>query len=192
MLSKPSSSNPNYSFVSADFEAHGNTKSYSDSTQVSWVEGTHAQISIGLNGHGIWNEMDVDVGNPVWDVYVDGSVGIGDFFEDAQNAQWWYPWKQSSEFKLLGLDKDGKPIGDQIWAAFRGRLGDSYSTGLDGAVYFDNSGLNAWDWAFVKLTWAAGSLFGKIPSTLLWADGPLGPGGRDWVTPLKVESHSKI
>ena len=80
----------------------------------------------------------------------------------------------------LGL-RNGEPINGQVWARFQGRLGDSYHVDLDGATYFDGDNLSDLDWAFVKFVFAGGKLLGKIKPDLFLADGPEGPGKRDWV-----------
>lgn len=172
----------NYQLVSSEFEAHGNKTTWMPD-QVEWEEGTHAVLSIALNNHSVWNPKQVS--NPDWDVYVAGAVGIGNFFDDDSSAQWWRPWKEGSEFRLLGLTSDGQPVNDQVWAAFGGRLGDSYGTSLRGAVYFDGGNLSFWDWDFVKLIGWGASILNKLPTDIQNADGPRGPAARDWVMPTK-------
>jgi hypothetical protein len=65
-------------------------------------------------------------------------------------------------------------------------MGDSYKTDLGSATYFNGSNLSVVDWAETKTIFALGSVIKKIPSDLLTADGPVGPGDRDWVRPLPV------
>jgi hypothetical protein len=181
-LSKNTSGDPSttmYTFEKAEFEAHGTVRAYSDSNQVLWIDGTHAALNIGLNNHGIFNPKDSNISNPDWDVRVPDVVGIGNFFGDGDKARWWKPW-ESSDFKLLGL-KEGKPVGDQLWAAFAGRLGDSYPTRLNGAVYFDGSNLSTLDWAYVRFVAFGANLVNQLPASVKYADRPTGPAARDWV-----------
>lgn len=173
-----------YTFEKAQFEAHGASTDYTDPAEVRWIDDTHAVLNIGLNNHGIFNPVKID--NPHYDDRIAGVVGIGNFFgDDEKRVQWWKPW-ESSDFRLLGL-KDGQPIGDQAWAAFRGRLGDSYPTKLKGAVYFDGRNLSQPDWWYVSIVAAGASALNKLPSNVTFADGPDGPAGRKWVKQQGVQ-----
>ncbi len=84
-------------------------------------------------------------------------------------------------FFQLGLDQNNQPIGDQIWSAFSGRIGQSRDTSLTSATYFDNTNLNFSDWTQVEFVWSLANLFGVISDELKHGDGPQGPGQRDWI-----------
>ncbi|KAJ3289657.1 hypothetical protein HK104_007317 [Borealophlyctis nickersoniae] len=167
------------------FEKHGEMVRYKPG-DVAWMGNTHAIVSVALNGHASYNQK--AVGDTSWerDYPV---VKIGDFLEDNDDlAMWWHPWNES-DFKLLGLDQNGSVIGDQKWATFAGRLGDSYTTDLNGAVTFDNKPLDGGSWAAVKTTWAlVKPLLGE---DFTKADGPYGPGSsyRHLVTPLSIPTE---
>jgi hypothetical protein len=49
----------------------------------------------------------------------------------------------------VGLDAAGKPINDQIWATFQGRMGDSYAITLKGGNDFGGKALSQFDWGYV-------------------------------------------
>ncbi|KAF7122254.1 hypothetical protein CNMCM5793_000211 [Aspergillus hiratsukae] len=87
-----------YTFDSAEFEAHGDTKSYTQS-QMDWEGSTHPIVCVALNGHGIWNQK--VSGNPIRKYTLSGVVSIGDWLGDIssdarQSGLWWRPWSQSS------------------------------------------------------------------------------------------------
>lgn len=132
-----------------------------------------------MNGHASRNQ-DPSAG-PVLDVTIPGIVEIGDW---VGSGSWWRPSAQGSEFKLLGLDTSGKPIGDQLWAAFRGNLGDTKENTLTAATYFNGKKLSLLDWDFVKTVFGFASVLDLISSQFYLGDAPTGPNGwnRDWVT----------
>lgn len=165
-----------YTVVSVLTEAHGDQKPY-DINSIDWKDQTHPIISIGLNSHAVWNQKKES--NPIDEGGAAGFVLIGDFLGD-NGKNMWYPY-ESSSLVQIGLDSAGEPINDQLWAKYRGRLGDSYHVTLNGASYFDGSNLSTFDWDFVKIVEAGGRLIGKIPIDLYVAEGPGGPGGRGWI-----------
>jgi hypothetical protein len=131
-----------------------------------------------LNGHASRNRDPAD--GPVLDVSIPGIVAIGDWLG---SGPWWRPSAQGSEFKLLGLDSSGKPIGDQLWAAFRGGLGDTKENSLTGATYFDGKKLSLLDWDYVNGVFSVANVFSLVGSQYFLGDAPTGPNGwdRTWV-----------
>ncbi|MDT7687442.1 MAG: hypothetical protein QOE46_201, partial [Acidobacteriota bacterium] len=160
------------------YEAHGDV-TYFPKQRVSWEDTTHPVVNVALNGHSTHNML--MSGDRVTEFKQPGSVAVISALSGS--GQVWRPYT-SSEFKQLGLNQDGTPIGDQAWAAFQGRLGDSQDNELDSATYFDGSNLSSLDWSFVKLTDWAARLFDKYPENLKHGNGPNGPGGRSWVKPV--------
>ena len=165
-----------YQVLHVGYEAHGDLKYY-PTQRVAW-ENDHPVINIALNGHSCHNMF--NEGERVTEYEQPGSVAIISAL--SQSGTVWRP-STNNQFKQLGLDSNGNPIGDQVWAAFQGRLGDSQDNELDSATYFDGSNLSAMDWDFVKLTDWAAKLFDKYPENIVHGNGAPGPGGRDWVTP---------
>jgi len=165
-----------------EYESHGDNTFYTPD-QVDWEGDRHAIVSVPLNSHGCWNEK--QVGDHPSETHIPGVVTVGNFmggsYHDGQI--WWKPWETStnSKFVQIGLDQDMKPVNDQVWATFRGRMGDSYSTTLRGAKYFNGDNLSSVDWFYVQIVWAGGKGFKVIPGKLLLAVGSRGPGGRDWI-----------
>lgn len=132
-----------------------------------------------MNGHASRNRDPTD--GPVLDTSIPGIVAIGDWLG---SGQWWRPSAQGSEFKLLGLDQSGNPIGDQLWANFRGHLGDTVENKLIGATYFDEKPLSVVDWDFVKTVFGVANTFDVVGPQYFIGDSPTGPNGwnRSWVT----------
>ena len=150
-------------------------------------------------GHGFWNHKtftDHFVELTDYTVRISElgcTLMVGPFFTDpaepGPEPQTWRPWKTSStDWRQLGLeDVDGKikPINDQLWSAFQGRLGISQETSLLGGHYIDNTNMSNGpdgDWTFVWTFFNGGKLLHKLPEGFSGADGPVGPGLRDWVT----------
>lgn len=115
------------------------------------------------------------------DLSVPGIVSIGDWLG---TGAWWRPAAQGSEFTLLGLDASGNPIGDQLWAVFRGHLGDTVENSLTSATYFDGKELSPVDWDYVQTIFGFASVLNLIGSQYFLGDSPTGPNGwnRTWVT----------
>ena len=170
------------SVLGCEYEAHGKKTFYTPDL-INWEGDRHAIVSVPLNSHGCWNEK--QVGDHPTEKHVPGLVMIANFMGGSYNDGqiWWKPWETStnSKFVQIGLDQDMKPVNDQVWAAFRGRMGDSYPTTLRGAKYFNGANLSDVDWAYVQVVWGGGKLFNVIPGNLLSASGTKGPGSRDWI-----------
>lgn len=132
-----------------------------------------------MNGHASRNRDPAD--GPVLDVSIPGIVAIGDWLG---TGAWWRPSAQGSEFKLLGLDSSGKPVGDQLWAAFRGYLGDTKENSLTSATYFNGKKLSSLDWDYVDAVFGVASTLNLVGSQYFLGDAPRGPNAwnRTWVT----------
>jgi hypothetical protein len=167
-----------YSIARVGFEAHGHI-TYFPPNEVQW-EDTHAIVHLTLNSHAMRN-IDPATSDHHYDVTVPGFVAIGDWIG---TGTWWRPHSEGSEFKLLGLNSSSQPVGDQVWAAFRGNLGETHNNTLVDARYFNGDELSLLDWIFVKLVYAGGMLIKKIPADKLVGDGPMGPAMRGWVYPV--------
>ena len=162
------------------FEAHGDP-SYYDPQQVKYANVNSVLVHSSLNAHGCYNRSARD-----WRWFTDvdwisehrqpGVVDIGDQLGDGN------VWKPS-ELRRIGLDGDGNPVNGQLWAKFGGRLGGHTNSSLHGARYFDGSGLNSLDWAFIKLDGSIAQALGLIPAEKRSGDGPWGPGGRLYIRP---------
>jgi len=172
-------SSDSYTIVHVGFEAHGKLTFYTPD-KVNWEDHTHPIAHVNLNSHGFVNR-DPSQTDHVFQVTIPATVAIGDWIGA---GKWWRP-HLDSPFKQLGLDEEGKPIGDQLWAAYGGRLGDEQANGLQSAHYFDGRNLKSADWTFVQLIYGGGRLLNKIPADKLVGNGPPGPGVRGWVRMTK-------
>ena len=166
-----------YQVLRVGYEAHGDV-TYFPSQSVAWEGGTHPVVCSALNAHSTGNLL--AQGDVIVEFSQPGAVAITAVLSQA--GQVWRPYT-SGGLKLLGLGENGAPIGDQLWAAFQGRLGDQQTNELDSATYLDGRNLSMWDWAFVKLIDLLARLLGKYPPAILTGDGPTGPAARDWVRP---------
>jgi len=169
--------NNTYSVARVSFEGHGQTTDFTPD-QVKWEDTSHPIVHLTLNSHAMRN-LDPATSDHHYDVNIPGLVAIGDW---VGTGQWWRPHSDDSDFKLLGLDSTTQqPIGDQVWAAFQGNLGENHNNTLVSGTYFNGKRLSVFDWAFVKMVYAGGVLIKKIPLDKLVGDGPTGPARRSWV-----------
>ena len=164
-----------YTLVEAGFEAHGKLEVFSPD-KVKW-EDSHAIVHVALNGHACRNRD--PAAGPISEFSVPLIFSVAGW---VGSGNWWRPSKDGSAFKQLGLDSSGQPVSDQVWSAFRGRLGDAMPTSLTSATHFDGSRLSTDQWHFVRDIFGLGSLLDVIPAELKISDGPTGPGMRKWVT----------
>lgn len=164
----------NYTVLEVGFAAHGIVKPFPPN-QVTW-EDTHAIVHIALTGHSSQNHNASK--DPIVEFSQAGAVAIGSY---VGSGQWWRPDTDGSQFRQLALDANGSPIGDQVWSAFGGWLGDTKINALESATYFDGSNLSAFDWAFVEIIFGSPSILNLIPSNLLTGDAPTGPAARRWI-----------
>jgi hypothetical protein len=130
-----------------------------------------------LNGHACRNQDPAD--GPILAFSQPGAVAVGDW---VGSGTWWRPSIQGSPFKQLGLDTSGKPVSDQLWAAFRGRLGDTKVNSLKSATYFDGKNLSPFDWTFVESVFAFATVLDLLPSDYTIGDAPTGPAARSWIS----------
>ena len=161
-----------YTVVQVGFEAHGKEQIYT-SQRVLW-EGTHPVVKVALNGHSSWNGLLFD------DRVVEESVPLVIAVISAlgSNGNVWRP----DDFRLLGLDRDRKPTSDQLWAAFKGKLGADQTNKLESATYFNGGDLSLVDWGWVEAIDFLAKLTGQYTHELTHGNGPAGPGSREWIT----------
>ncbi len=169
-----------YTLLSVGYEAHGDMTAYPPE-QVLFEQGSRPVVNVALNGHSAHNSHAVglrvkDQDAKIFDVISvmdDASSGVA-----GQQAVW-----RPTEFLQLGLDAQGRPINDQVWAAYRGKLGKDQINTLHSASFFDGSGLGGLQWAYLK---SLGSVLDLVtvfhPLDFVEGTASAGPGGRDWVS----------
>ena len=123
------------------FEAHGGT-TWQFPHEVRWEDETHPIVHLALNSHAMRN-LDPAVMDHHIDTNVPLFVAIGDW---VGTGRWWRPHSDGSAFKRLGLDNAWQPIGEEIWAAYAGRLGDTRNNVLVGGFKFDGTPLHRSTW----------------------------------------------
>ncbi|KAF7557362.1 hypothetical protein G7Z17_g650 [Cylindrodendrum hubeiense] len=182
---------PGYEFVTATFEAHGRELYYDNPCTVNWVEGTHAVVSIGLGGHGMWNRHPNAIADnphcsrPGYHLNVKVSnlsevnVSLVDFTGEKGIMQW-RTW-EVSQFRRIGLDDAGRPIGAEIWASFPGRIGDSYYASLFEATCLDGSNLDRVYKTDTFAIFTNTKVLQALPRDKLKLQGTDGPGKRSWI-----------
>jgi len=172
-----------YAVARLTYEGHGKATDFPPD-QVQWEDSTHAIVHLTLNSHAMTNR-DPASSDHHYDFNLPALVAIGDWIG---TGPWWRPHIDNSDFKLLGLDSSSQPVGDQVWAAFGGYLGESHSNTLVEGMYFGGKKLSVFDWIFVKVIYAGGMLIKKIPMDKLVGNGAGGPARRSWVYP----AHGKL
>jgi hypothetical protein len=182
------SNDGNFTPLAVEYESHGDRHVYAPALVPVRADATgwHPIVQVALNGHSLHNLQRES--NPVIDDEVSGIVAITAAMSDLGTGISWNP-VAVNDFRLLGLDDQGHPIGNQSWAMFAGRLGKHQDNSLDSATYFNGSGLSFWDWAFVKAVGFVGALLDKFPEDIKSGDGPEGPGARGWVRPAGAEPY---
>ena len=163
------------------FEAHGDAKSYA-AADVQFNNG-HVLVCSSLNAHGTFNPKK----QAAWVVAesVPGVCEFGDALDFGAGAspdpaaKVWSP----GDYRHIGLDADGAPIGSQLWAMFSGRVGQEVQNAFSGARHFDGSGLGLIDWPIVKGLAQGAALAGLITPEMTSGNGPHGPGSRPYIRP---------
>lgn len=85
-----------------------------------------------------------------------------------------------SPFVLIGLDANGEPVNDQLWAKYAGHLGQLQQNSLESANYWAGGNVSGAEWAYLKSINFFASPFLK---SLTVGEGPTGPGSRYWIHP---------
>ncbi|WP_437307083.1 Vps62-related protein [Sorangium sp. So ce388] len=160
-------------------EAHG-VSTWIDRANIQFQD-RHPLVYSSLNAHGTYNYKDQNT----W--VIEDRVPLIAEFGDALDtngdpggsAKIWVP----SEYRLVGLDGNGNPIGDQLWAKFRGRIGGHVENGLRDGRHFDGRGLSSTEWTFINGVDWIGKSSGLISSKLRSGDGPVGLGQRSYIGP---------
>jgi hypothetical protein len=184
-----------YEIDKVTFEADGNPTDYQKADVA--LNGTHVTVHSALNSHGTWNllkEYPWNVQGSAACVEVGAALAGCETHSDTEGSTTGIVWKPT-DFRFLGLDGTGQPIGTETWAKFAGRIGGHTDNGLRDGRYLDYNGnrdaqrgliddkrsMNDVDWAQVSIVNAVAELIGKIESGFRSGDGPLGPATRDYV-----------
>ncbi|KFF65522.1 hypothetical protein IW01_17905 [Pectobacterium brasiliense] len=173
-----------YYISEVGYEAHGHLTWYKSGEFLS--EGTHPVVYVALNGHASYNGLyHTDL------ITLDG-MPWAVFIIDAINSKGvkWRPWL-SNEFKQVGINKEKKPVSDQKWVLFDGRLGRYDTHSLTSATYFDGENLSALDWTYVKMIHGLAEIIDKLPDDVKSGNGPTGLYSRKYISGQE-EGHKNI
>lgn len=165
----------NYKVLDVVYSAHGDD-TYFTSQRIKW-SGTHPVVNVALNLHGSYSM------HAQGETIVDLNYGAIRVINSVSgNGVQWETYN-ATEIIQLGLDTENKPINNQVWAAFKGRLGKKQNNNFTRATYYNRSSLNPSDAKFVSMiNWAAVKL-SLYPGHIKVGNGPTGPGARPWIKP---------
>ena len=172
--------------ISVRFEAHGDS-TYLAPQDVAFYAGSHPVVRAGYGSHGTfshkglrdedWHKAKsfaalgfgadfvdiVSVGGPRWQPFE-----IGDHGQTVANGQ----------LVFVGLDAQGVPRNDQLWAAFAGRLGGSQSNKYTGSQRIGSQALSQAQKNYAN---TIANLVLKAVDMGRDGDGPVGLASRDFM-----------
>jgi hypothetical protein len=167
--------------LSVGYAAHGHVTWYAPEDCL--MDGQHPLVRAALNGHASHNGKNKNPEDWVYSFELPEVFGITDLFAD--NGPTWAPHRQPERMlAIIGLD-DGKPVSDQVWARFRGRLGKREDVSFVNATRLDGTALRLDQIVVVHTIVALGKVLKLIPEDLREGIGPEGPGARDFVQGLR-------
>lgn len=160
------------------YDAHGELTWYNPGA--FQTEGARPIVRAARCGHGCRNGFGM---NPIDWIDLGGKAGIAEVIDlISQAGNEWRPFELADGVQVFGLDLAGQPSNDQVWAKYRGRLGNQRHNNLDAATYVNGHNLGTWDWDYVKTVDWAGGLLNGISADAVDGTGPEGPGARDFIT----------
>jgi catechol 2,3-dioxygenase-like lactoylglutathione lyase family enzyme len=175
--------------IGVGFEAHGDVSYYPPGQYPS--EGEHLLVRVALNGHGCRNGQGKNDNDWLYTYELADIMGTVDIITKSGVA--WRPHEQQNGLIIIGLDDQDNPLNDQVWAKFKGRLGKHLDNSLTGATDVDGrTGLNDFQWGWVKSVDWIGQILTKIPRDAYSGDAPEGPGARDFVRGLRRQGVKKV
>jgi acylphosphatase len=155
--------------LSITTESHGDSKTWTPD-QLKW-DGHRYIVYSSLNAHGTFNMVD----NQTWISKED--VGVADFGDAIGDGRIWSP----ADYRLVGLDREGGPINQEVWVKFSGRIGAHSSNSLTAGTDFAGANLSAYLWAWIKTCAGLADGFGLMPADATSGDGPKGLATRPYV-----------
>lgn len=167
--------------LAVGYASHGHVTYYRP--QDCLTDGNRPRARAALNGHASLNGKNKNPEDWVKTEGVPLVVDIIDLITEA--GPLWEPHRKPVQMlAIIGLD-DGKPVSDQLWAGFCGRLGIHQENNFSRATQVDGEPLPSRHDDFAKLIIALGQVTGLLPESLRSGVGPEGPGARDFVQGLR-------
>ena len=158
-------------------EAHGNQHKY-PAFQMDWTDGTHPQLRLGLDSHGVYNGKGKNDND--WIVLSEnGPNECVDII--TKDGPVWQPWKlpaSTRPFRLFGRTNDNNLIGE-TWANFHGRMGSHKTNGADKVLDVSGGGLDGGQAFIAGSEMALTGAVTLFKSELCNAMPCGGPGGRE-------------
>ena len=181
---------PKLRVIGATFEAHGDA-SYFPAHQLQFSSQSPLSVMAhcALGSHATYNFKSHSLGDWIVLAKIAGSATAGDALGvcgcTAPSAELKVWQASSQQLRFVGLDSQGEPIGREVWAKFRGRIGGHVTTRLRDGRRFDGAGLPGGLWFRLKtLHWFA-NMAGKIQKEMTQGDGPHGLGNRKYIRPMQ-------
>lgn len=171
--------------IKVNFAHHNDDTDYTPN-QVNFEDGSHPVVRVGLNAHPSYNAQvfntsfvqtfDYDV--KVFKTHLYAIDVIGDPFGNRAGPVW-KPYEQGGELVLIGLDDEGKVMGNKPWVAYKGRLGTTQKSTPKAVLNIDGTKLSPGKEWLIK---TVAKLFdGKIPNEFKTSSGPTSFGDRSYV-----------
>jgi hypothetical protein len=167
--------------VKVEFAHHHDETMYAIGDVV--LEGSHVVVKVGMHAHPSYNAkvfttpfvQTFDYAIKQANTHLYAIDIVGDPEGDRQGVE----WRAFDNLVMIGLDDEGKVMGNHPWVAFKGNLGASYPSTAKRVLNVDSSPLPASKEWLVKL---AVKLFdSKIPAEFKTSSGPAGWGNRDFI-----------
>jgi hypothetical protein len=147
------------------------------------TEGDHPRARAALNGHASLNGKHKNAEDWSISFEVPLVVAVTDVITEAGAV--WAPHRSPGEMlRIIGLD-EGRPLSDQPWAAFRGRLGIHQENDFSRATRLNGEPLPEDEEGYAKLVIGLAKATRMLPESMRDGDGPEGPGARDFVQGLR-------
>jgi hypothetical protein len=165
----------------------------------------HPIAAVALHSHVPWNPSAYNPQDWEYLTQVEGIGGAIDIIGSALPGRasmyrccGWRPWEPGS-LRLIGLDENGDPVNEEVWAKFAGRLGATQENALDNhAIYGiglgflgDPEDLPNADYLYARIMLDSATVVGALFGTTTFEDtgdsytgkGAYAPGARDWIRP---------
>lgn len=164
--------------LSVGYEAHGDIAYYPLANCMP--EGNHPRVRAALNGHACRNPANKNPND--WDLTYEVPSVVATIDLITAAGPTWNPHTDPDHMlKIIGLDEQGTPISDQVWAKFAGRLGAHQENDFRAAYDVSGGPLPATEHAAALSIIALAKKLNKIPESIKSGEGPEGPGARDFV-----------
>lgn len=180
-ITRSAEADADYELIQCGLEEDGKLISYPPYDCIIEEE-SHAVIYVGLMGHSLHiHRPALEEGQFVAFVIPLPTPGLASLLSVIAKGQSWEAWQNGSKFKRLGINRvTGMPVSNQIWSAFKGRLGRQFCdlVPTPSPALLEHQLAR---WSFCSSAYREADRLGLIPHNLKNTSGPRGPGARDWI-----------